>query len=72
MLLGWPGADGLEPLHLSEQYLTLSHTFSHFLRQVKGLPHVRQTLLGRSALLGAFDFDPEPFLAGSMLMGPGR
>jgi hypothetical protein len=62
----------LEPLHLSEQYLTLSHTFSHFLRQVKGLPHVRQTLLGRSALLGAFDFDPEPFLAGSMLMGPGR
>jgi hypothetical protein len=36
-----------KPRHLSEQYFTSSHTFSHFLRQVKGLPQVAQVLVGR-------------------------
>lgn len=45
---------GLLPLHLSEQYLTSSQTLAHFLRHVKGLPQVAQTLLGKSDLLGAF------------------
>jgi hypothetical protein len=33
---------------LSEQYLTSSHTFSHFLRQMKGRPQVTQIFEGRS------------------------
>jgi hypothetical protein len=36
-----------KPRHLSEQYFTLSQTFSHFLRHVKGLPQVAQFLVGR-------------------------
>jgi hypothetical protein len=35
------------PRHLSEQYFTLSQTFSHFLRHVNGLPQVAQVLVGR-------------------------
>lgn len=39
---------GFAPRQRSEQYLTSSHTFSHFLRQVNGLPQVAQVLVGRS------------------------
>lgn len=35
------------PRHLSEQYFTESHTFSHFLRQVNGLPQVTHVLVGK-------------------------
>ena len=35
------------PRHLAEQYFTFSQIFSHFLRQVKGLPQVAQVLEGR-------------------------
>lgn len=58
---------GLLPLHLSEQYLTSSQTFSHFLRHVKGRPHVRQTLLGRSDFAGALDLAPDPFFASTLV-----
>ena len=34
-----------------EQYFTSCHTFSHFLRQVKGRPHATQILVSRLALL---------------------
>jgi hypothetical protein len=37
-------------LHLSEQYLTSFHTFSHFFRQRNGLPQRVHILVGR------FDF----------------
>jgi hypothetical protein len=46
-----------KPRHLSEQYLTLSQTFSHFLRHVKGLAQVAQVLVGR------FDFATPRILA---------
>jgi hypothetical protein len=36
-----------KPRHLSEQYLTSAQTFSHFLRQLKGLLQVAQVLVGR-------------------------
>lgn len=58
---GVPVGEVLLPLHLSEQYFTSSHTFSHFFRHVNGRPQQRQTLLGRSDLLGALDLLPEPF-----------
>ena len=35
----------------SEQYLTSSQTFSHFLRQVNGNPQAGQVLVGRSDFL---------------------
>ena len=38
----------------SEQYFTSSHTFSHFLRQVNGLPQVRQVFSGRSDFFTPF------------------
>jgi hypothetical protein len=65
LLSGCPCAR-LLPLHLSEQYLTSSQTFSHFLRQVNGLPHVKHTLLGRSDLFGALTL-PAPFLTKAMI-----
>lgn len=65
VLAGGPVCEGLLPLHLSEQYFTSSHTFSHFFRHVKGLPHVRHILLGKSALFGAFVF-ALPFFARAM------
>jgi len=34
--------------HRSEQYFTSDQQSAHFLRQVKGLPQVRQILLGKS------------------------
>ena len=37
--------------HWSEQYFTPSQFFSHFLRQVIGLPQSTQGLLGRLRLL---------------------
>lgn len=43
--------DLARPLHLSEQYLTSSQIFSHFRRQVNGLPQVAQSLTGRSDFL---------------------
>jgi hypothetical protein len=58
---GVPVGEVLLPLHLSEQYFTSSHTFSHFFRHLNGRPQQRQTLLGRSDLLGALDLLPEPF-----------
>lgn len=39
------------------------------MRQVKGRPQVRHTLLGRSALFGAFDLVPDPFFASATLNG---
>lgn len=60
---GCAAAGVLLPLHLSEQYFTSSHTLANFLRHVKGRPHVGQTLVGRSDLLGALDLLPAPFLA---------
>jgi hypothetical protein len=56
-----PVCEVLLPLHLSEQYFTSSQTFSHFFRHVNGRPQQRQTLLGRSDLLGALDLLLEPF-----------
>ena len=41
-------------LQRSEQYLTSSQFFSHFFRQVKGRPHVRQVLEGKSCFLTPF------------------
>jgi hypothetical protein len=38
----------------SEQYLTSSHTFSHFFRHAKGRPHAAQTFCGRSAFSTRF------------------
>ena len=38
----------------SEQYLTSSHTASHFLRQLNGRLQVRQTLLGSSDFFRIF------------------
>lgn len=38
-------------LHLSEQYLTSCHTFSHFLRQVIGLLQRAHILIGKLAFL---------------------
>jgi hypothetical protein len=35
----------------SEQYLTSSHTFSHFLRQANGRPQTTQSLTGNSDFL---------------------
>ena len=37
--------------HLSEQYFTCSQFFAHALRQVMGLPHTAQGLLGKKPLL---------------------
>ena len=37
----------------SEQYLTSSHTFAHFLRQAKGLAQTVQSLDGSSDFLSA-------------------
>lgn len=39
-------------LHRSLQYFTSSHTFSHFLRQVKGRPQTGHTFFGKWALEG--------------------
>jgi hypothetical protein len=44
----------LFPLHLSLQYFTSSHTFSHFFRQEKGRRQVMQILEGRFAFFIAF------------------
>jgi hypothetical protein len=41
-------------LHLSEQYFTSSHTFSHFLRQLNGLPQTVQLFVGRFCFLIPF------------------
>jgi hypothetical protein len=41
-------------LQRSEQYLTSSQFFSHFLRQVKGRAQVRQVLEGKSCFLTPF------------------
>ena len=38
-----------ERLQRSEQYLTSSHTFSHFLRHVKGRSHTTHIFCGKSA-----------------------
>ena len=40
--------------HLSEQYLTSSHTFSHFFLHVKGLPQAAQSFWGRSDFFTRF------------------
>ena len=45
---------GRERRQRSEQYLTSSHTFSHFLRQQNGKPQITQTLLGRLDCLRIF------------------
>ena len=47
--LPWAGTFWLR--QRSEQYFTSSHTFSHFLRQVKGRAQLAQTLLGSSDFL---------------------
>ncbi len=48
-LLGY----GVRPVRQrSEQYLTSPQTFSHFLRHVKGRPHVAQIFAGRSDFFG--------------------
>ena len=41
-------------LHLSEQYFTLLHNFSHFLRQLNGLPQASHILLGRCCFFTPF------------------
>lgn len=41
-------------LQRSLQYFTSSHTFSHFLRQVKGRPHTTQSFEGKLAFLTPF------------------
>jgi len=38
-------------LHLSEQYLTSFHTFSHFLRQLNGIPQQAHVFVGRFSFL---------------------
>jgi hypothetical protein len=38
-------------LHLSEQYLTSFHTFSHFLRQLNGIPQRAHVFVGRFSFL---------------------
>lgn len=38
----------------SEQYLTSSHTRSHFFRHVNGRPQVTQSFCGKSAFFGFF------------------
>ena len=38
-------------LHLSLQYFTSSHTFSHFFRHIKGRPQTVHILLGRCRFL---------------------
>lgn len=43
-------------LHLAEQYLISCHTFSHFLRQLKGRPQTAQIFCGRSRFLTPFIF----------------
>ena len=48
------GVEGRERRQRSEQYLTLSHTFSHFLRQQNGKPQITQILLGRLDCLRIF------------------
>lgn len=40
--------------HFSEQYLTSSQTFSHFLRHENGNPQVAHVLLGKSFFLRCF------------------
>lgn len=42
-------------LHLAEQYLTLSQSFSHFLRHVNGNWHTKHCLTGKSAFLRMVD-----------------
>ena len=44
----------LLPLHLSLQYFTSSHTFSHFFRQVNGRLQTMQTLVGKFSFFVAF------------------
>jgi hypothetical protein len=41
-------------LHRSEQYLTSSQFFSHFLRQVKGRSQVRQVFSGKCCFFTPF------------------
>jgi hypothetical protein len=41
-------------LHFSEQYFTCSQSFSHFLRQLKFLPHTAQHFSGRCCFLTPF------------------
>lgn len=48
-------------LHLSEQYLTSLQTFAHFLRQVKGRPHIAHILVGRSDFLMPFGISQVAF-----------
>jgi len=44
-------------LQPSLQYLTSTHTFSHFLRQAKGLPQVAQIFCGKFDFFTIFPFD---------------
>ena len=44
----------------SEQYLTLSQTFSHFLRHTNGRRHVSHTFEGKFAFAGFFSGFPFP------------
>ena len=54
-------------LHLSEQYLTCSQTFSHFFRQVNGLPHRTQVFDGRFSFLIPLGINATIFLERSFL-----
>jgi len=42
------------PAQRFEQYRTFSQSRSHFLRQVKGLPQLAQTFVGRSRFCNRF------------------
>lgn len=42
-------------LHFSPQYFTFSHSFSHFLRHVKGFWQVRQIFVGKCCFFIAAD-----------------
>ena len=42
-------------LHLSLQYFTSSHTFSHFFRQEKGLLHTTHIFCGKNSFLIFFN-----------------
>ena len=53
-ILGYSLLADLRRRQRSEQYLTSSQHFSHFLRHVKGRSHTGQILTGRSDFLRCF------------------
>lgn len=55
-LLGTIYEANLVFLHLSEQYFTSPHTFSHFFRQLNGRLHPAQIFVGKCCLLPLNDF----------------